>query len=68
MGSTDFKMDVIRGVDKDNLVLDYTNQKKVKFATDTKNYKAFVDLSGTNTFQSDIANTVFGAAKSYTAP
>lgn len=69
MGTEEFKKyDVIRGVTKDNLALDYTNQKGTKFKTDTKEFKAFVDLTGTNTFSSDIADSLFGAAKSYSAP
>lgn len=69
MSNAEFKYDVHRGLDKDNLVIDYSNQKKAKVAFDTKNTKAsFVDLKGTNTFKSDIAESLFGAAKSYIAP
>jgi hypothetical protein len=69
MSNEKFSYDVIRGVDKDNLKMDYSNQKKAKVAFDTKSTKAsFVDLAGTNTFSSDLAESLFGAAKSFNAP
>ena len=69
MSSADFKYNVIRGVDKDNLAIDYSNQKKAKVAFDTKNTKAsFVDLKGTNTFSSDLAESLYGGPKSFIAP
>jgi hypothetical protein len=68
MGKDNFKYDVIRGVNKDNLVLDYTNQKKAKVAVDTKDFRSFVNLAGTNTFSSDLAESLFGAPKNYVAP